>query len=105
MASISVVVDPELAKNRCSELLHRAARKLAPGGGILPEMPTQLVGSKYDRVCRAMAFAQRAEALYEKARNLIVVEAEGTFFASTPRVERTLWLAPGQATAEPPKSR
>jgi outer membrane protein TolC len=49
-------------------------------GGILPEMPTQLVGSKYDRVCRAMAFAQRAEALYEKARNLIVVEAETTFF-------------------------
>jgi outer membrane protein TolC len=49
-------------------------------GGILPEMPPQLVGSKYDRVCRAMAFAQRAEALYEKARNLIVVEAETTFF-------------------------
>ena len=49
-------------------------------GGILPEMPPQLVGSKYDRVCRAMAFAQRAEALYEKARNLIVLEAESTFF-------------------------
>lgn len=48
-------------------------------GGILPEMPPQLVGSKYDRVCRAMAFAQRAEAIYEKARNLIIVEAEGTF--------------------------
>ncbi len=49
-------------------------------GGILPEMPTQLIGSKYDRVCRAMAFAQRAEAVYEKARNLIIVEAEGTFY-------------------------
>ena len=49
-------------------------------GGILPEMPTQLVGSKFDRVCRAMAFATRAEAVYENARNLIVVEAEGTFF-------------------------
>jgi outer membrane protein TolC len=49
-------------------------------GGILPEMPPQLVGSKYDRVCRAMAFAQRAEAVYEKARNLIIVEAETTFF-------------------------
>jgi outer membrane protein TolC len=49
-------------------------------GGILPEMPPQLVGSKYDRVCRAMAFAQRAEAVYEKARNLIVAEAESTFF-------------------------
>lgn len=49
-------------------------------GAIIPEMPTQLVGSKYDRVCRAMAFAQRAEAVYEKARNLIVAEAEGTFY-------------------------
>jgi outer membrane protein TolC len=48
-------------------------------GGILPEMPPQLVGSKYDRVCRAMAFAQRAEAVYEKARNLVVAEAETTF--------------------------
>jgi hypothetical protein len=48
-------------------------------GGILPEMPTQLVGSKFDRVCRAMAFAQRAEALYEKAHNLIVAEAETTY--------------------------
>lgn len=49
-------------------------------GAIIPEMPTQLVGSKYDRVCRAMAFAQRAEAVYEKARNLVVAEAEGTFY-------------------------
>jgi outer membrane protein TolC len=49
-------------------------------GGILPEMPPQLVGSKYDRVCRAMAFAQRAEAVYDKARNLIIAEAETTFF-------------------------
>jgi outer membrane protein TolC len=49
-------------------------------GGILPEMPPQLVGSKYDRVCRAMAFAARAEAVYEKARNLIIIEVEGTFF-------------------------
>jgi outer membrane protein TolC len=49
-------------------------------GAIIPEMPTQLVGSKYDRVCRAMAFAQRAESVYEKARNLVVAEAEGTFY-------------------------
>lgn len=27
-----------------------------------------------------MAFASRAEAVYENARNLIIVEAEGTFF-------------------------
>ena len=48
-------------------------------GGILPEMPPQLVGSKYDRVCRAMAFARRAEALYDKARNLILLEAETAY--------------------------
>ena len=48
-------------------------------GGIIPEMPVQLVGSKYDRVCRAMAFAQKAEAVYEKAHNLILLEAETAF--------------------------
>jgi outer membrane protein TolC len=49
-------------------------------GAILPEMPTQLVGSKFDRVCRAMAFAQHAEALYEKTRNLVVLDAETAFY-------------------------
>jgi outer membrane protein TolC len=49
-------------------------------GGILPEMPPQLIGSKYDRVCRAMAFAQGAEAVYDKARDLVVAEAETTFY-------------------------
>jgi hypothetical protein len=49
-------------------------------GGIIPEMPTQLVGSKYDRVCRAMAFSQKADAVYESAHSLIVLEAENGFF-------------------------
>jgi outer membrane protein TolC len=49
-------------------------------GGIMPEMPTQLVGSKYDRVCRAMAFSQKADAVYESAQSLIVLEAENGFF-------------------------
>jgi outer membrane protein TolC len=57
----------------------RGSNEYRPGG-IIPEMPVQLVGSKFDRVCRAMAFAQRAEAVYEKARNLIIVEAEGTYY-------------------------
>ena len=43
-------------------------------------MPTQLVGSKYDRVCRAMAFSQKADAVYESAHSLIVLEAENGFF-------------------------
>jgi outer membrane protein TolC len=49
-------------------------------GGIIPEMPTQLVGSKYDRVSRAMAFSQKADAIYENAVSLIVLEAENGFF-------------------------
>ena len=49
-------------------------------GGIIPEMPTQLVGSKYDRVCRAMAYSQKADAVYESAHSLIVLEAENAFF-------------------------
>ncbi|AMV26711.1 Outer membrane efflux protein [Gemmata sp. SH-PL17] len=48
-------------------------------GGIIPEMPPQLVGSKFDRVCRAMAFAQRAESVYDKARNLIILEADSAY--------------------------
>lgn len=46
---------------------------------IPPEMPPQLVGSKSDRVARAMAFSQRADAVYEKARNLMILEAETTY--------------------------
>jgi outer membrane protein TolC len=49
-------------------------------GGIIPEMPTQLVGSKYDRVSRAMAFSQKADAVYENAVSLVVLEAENGFF-------------------------
>ncbi len=49
-------------------------------GAITPEMPTQLVGSKYDRVCRAMAFSQKAEAIYESAHSLILLEAENAYF-------------------------
>jgi outer membrane protein TolC len=49
-------------------------------GGIIPEMPTQLVGSKYDRVARAMAFSQKADAVFESAQSLIILEAENAFF-------------------------
>ena len=49
-------------------------------GGVGPEMPPQLVGSKYDRVCRAMAFSQRAEAVYESARGLVTLEAENGYY-------------------------
>jgi outer membrane protein TolC len=49
-------------------------------GAIIPEMPTQLVGSKYDRVARAMSFSQKAEAIYESAHSLIVLEAENGYY-------------------------
>jgi len=48
-------------------------------GGIAPEMPPQLVGSKSDRVNRAMTFSQRAEAVFESARTLVTLEAENGF--------------------------
>ncbi len=47
---------------------------------ILPEMPPQLVGNKSDRVTRAMWYSQRADAVYEKIRNLVTLEAENTFY-------------------------
>jgi outer membrane protein TolC len=64
------------------------ARILPPGSRgkdyrpepVAPEMPPQLVGSKYDRVCRAMAYSQRADAVYEKTRNLVMLEAETGFY-------------------------
>lgn len=47
---------------------------------ISPEMPPQLVGNTADRVARALAYSERADAVYEKARNLIILEAENAFY-------------------------
>jgi hypothetical protein len=60
-------------------------------GAIPPEMPPQLVGTKYDRVCRAMAYSQRADAVYEKARNLVVLEAETAFYDLELAGHRLTW--------------
>jgi outer membrane protein TolC len=49
-------------------------------GSIAPEMPTQLVGSKFDRVCRAMNFSEKADAIYENARSLVKLDAENAFY-------------------------
>jgi hypothetical protein len=49
-------------------------------GAIIPDMPTQLVGSKYDRVARAMSYSQKAEAVYEGAHGLVVLEAENGYY-------------------------
>lgn len=47
---------------------------------IPPEMPPQVVGSKEDRVARVLAYSHRADAVYEKARNLMILEAEKSFY-------------------------
>jgi outer membrane protein TolC len=49
-------------------------------GGVAPELPPQLVGSKFDRVCRAMAYSQRAEAVFESVRGLVSLEAENGYY-------------------------
>ena len=46
---------------------------------ISPEMPPQVVGSKADRVARVLAYSHRADMVYEKARNLMVLEGEKAF--------------------------
>ena len=72
---------------------------------IAPEMPVQLVGSKYDRVCRAMAFSQRADAVYEKARNLIALEAETAFYTFEAAAERLAAAKDGFAASRDLKER
>lgn len=46
---------------------------------IAPEMPPQVVGSREDRVVRVLAYSHRADAVFEKTRNLMILEAEKSF--------------------------
>jgi outer membrane protein TolC len=48
-------------------------------GGIPPEMPTTLVGSKSARMDRARDLSARASAVADKTRGLITLEAEDAF--------------------------
>jgi outer membrane protein TolC len=48
-------------------------------GGLLPEMPTLMVGPKSERTGHACALSERAAAVAEKTRNLIVLETEDAF--------------------------
>ena len=48
-------------------------------GGVEPEMPPTLIGTKADRVSRAMWYSQRADAVYDKVRNLVALDAETAF--------------------------
>jgi outer membrane protein TolC len=47
---------------------------------IVPEMPTLVVGRRADRVARVQAYSRRADAVHEKVRDLLILEAETTFF-------------------------
>ena len=49
-------------------------------GAIGPEMPSILAGSKSERMQQASAFSDRAQAVVQKTRNLITLEAEDVYF-------------------------
>jgi len=49
-------------------------------GAIGPEMPGTLVGKRADRVDQAQALAARADAVADKTRGLIALEAEDAFY-------------------------
>ena len=48
-------------------------------GGIPPEMPTMLAGSRSERMKHASSLKDRAESAAEETRNLIVLETEDAF--------------------------
>jgi outer membrane protein TolC len=49
-------------------------------GAVPPEMPTQISGSRADRVEQARAYTARAEAVADKTRGLIALEAEQAYY-------------------------
>ncbi len=62
-------------------------------GGILPEMPSTIVGKREDRVARAVEISRRANAASEQVVILVRLEAETAFLTweiSTKRVAETL---------------
>ena len=58
----------------------RASRSDYRPEPIMPEMPAMVVGRRSERVARVQALGVRAEAVQEKVRNLITLEAENAFF-------------------------
>jgi outer membrane protein TolC len=47
---------------------------------IIPEMPGMVVGKRSERVARVAALSRRADAVQDKARDLLTLEAETSFF-------------------------
>jgi outer membrane protein TolC len=57
-------------------------------GAVAPEMPVNLVGSRKARVARARAFSARADAVADKTRNLVALEAEDAYLKWQETAER-----------------
>ena len=85
-------------KAQSTKLLHPTVRTFASGsdiharqvpqgsrgpeyspGGLVPEMPTILVGSRSARLEQARAYHARADSVVDKTRNLITLEAQDAF--------------------------
>lgn len=49
-------------------------------GGLLPEMPTTLVGKRKDRIARADDLYDRSTSVVDKTRNLITLDAEDAYY-------------------------
>ena len=49
-------------------------------GALAPEMPTHLAGSKSDRMQRARDLADRGQAVSDKVRNLVALEAQDIYW-------------------------
>ncbi len=69
-------------------------------GGLALEMPTTLVGSRAHRVEQAQALHARAETVVEKTRNLLVLEAENSYFRAAEERNRLAKLRTTIADAE-----
>ncbi len=57
-------------------------------GALAPEMPTNLIGSREDRVARALEFSNRQETVLEKTQNLVELEATNSFLIWQSMLER-----------------
>jgi outer membrane protein TolC len=68
-------------------------------GGIPPEMPTTLVGSRSARMERARSLTARAQAVAEKTRNLVALEAEDAYLKWEEAHDKTVPAREGAETA------
>jgi hypothetical protein len=63
-------------------------------GAIAPELPPFLTGSRADRIDRATALSGRADAVVDKTRGLVALEAEDAFFRYVEAQQKVVETAP-----------